>query len=815
MTTTYIDLNAQNAKIINTGKNNRFNVQMNNGMRLPTGTQVSVQNSFINYQGVVGASIEIREQIVEEIAFGYYKSDTFEEEPYITDSRTTGVYQYVSTTPGGPTDAEKGLFFDMGQVAGNGFQPILKNARLEVNPNLIVPQQYQTTLENAFAQGVQIGNTETCLPVGTPVKVEIGDFAPISGTVLIPSTFRARIQIDPGVYSVEELASNITDQINGAKIASQNNKSSREIWNEDLNLEALDPATNLFTNTYCHCPPRLDDYVTDPTNGPLIQGFNGAFDAFAQIADEATRTQNLKTIYGSWFTDVGDVTRPGNVTEDNFMEAGNYNTLGVGVQQSLMAKAFDLVKNVPEADWTPAIEEFEQLRLENFLASSSVTPYSAYASLTTPQNNILPTTYKITKPAGVTGNNAANIGNTKFMIGTTRFKMAYDSPSSLYTVSGAHQDRKQPSHDMFSNTMPSPGQTSIFQKTIRDAITPLGGDFKIFAKIFNKYMTRLGGIYIYNWAVKTAKQERNNDNSGANPYSEDYFRFDEFFTSQQDARLAWDKTLWARLGFTYDQLQNPENWTNHQPVTGESSTFLGFTTDMEIDSSIASSISSTYGGPRTVQLKVGDALPNLPKVISEITQPAINQVSTFNLLGINVPSLTASATNKIYNVEQLTQRDADVKTDTYQSGFYTDAVMRPIVTAEVPVKAVLLPRLNNSGYFLITSDSLQNTDSISKMSPSCILDVVPISSLASTDFISNRNEMVHTITNEKVLNTIDINIIYPDGTDPTLQPNSAVLLKIVTPLPPITNILAQGQAQEQLAAIEAQAQQSQQKQKKK
>ncbi|MGI9555543.1 MAG: hypothetical protein ACR2M9_01665, partial [Cyanophyceae cyanobacterium] len=95
MTTTYIDLNAQNAKIINTGKNNRFNVQMNNGMRLPTGSQVSVQNSFINYQGVVGASIEIREQIVEEIAFGYYKSDTFEEEPYITDSRTTGVYQYV------------------------------------------------------------------------------------------------------------------------------------------------------------------------------------------------------------------------------------------------------------------------------------------------------------------------------------------------------------------------------------------------------------------------------------------------------------------------------------------------------------------------------------------------------------------------------------------------------------------------------------------------------------------------------------------------------------------------------------------------
>lgn len=811
MTTTYIDLNAANAKIINE-KNNRFNVQMNNGMRLPTGTQVSVQNSFINYQGVVGASIEIREQIVEEVAFGYYKTDTFDEEPYITDIRATGYYQKLPQN-----DREKRLLQNMGQVAGNGFQPILKDARINANPSLVVPQANRGALETLINEGKQLGGTETCLPVGTlylPPAI-VGDV-----TLLIPSTFRARIQIEPGVYSVEELAVNITDQINGAKIASQNNKSSREVWNEDPNTkEALDPATNMFTNTYCHCPSNVEDYLTGPTYNILTPGFKTLFETFINEGNAATRATLWNDLFLDWIFNVAIFTTPKNVTEDNFTEAGNYNTLGLGVTQELMKKSFELLKTVPEAEWTTLNPLVASLRPENFLAKPNVTTVSSFGSLTVPQNNIVPPIagLGITIPPNITGNNGAVIGNNKFMVGTTRFNVKYDNPSSLYTVSGAHQDRKQPSHDMFGNTMPSPGQTSIYHKQIRNNLDASSQNQNLFGRAFSKYMTRLGGIYIYNWAVKTAKAERTNNDSGANPYSEDYYRFDEFFNGEEDARNAWSKTLWSRLGFTYDQFQNPSGWRDHQPLLGENENFIGFTTDMKIDSSIASSISSTYGGPRTAKVKAGDSIfPGvLPSIISDIDQPDITTVATYNLLGINVPDRPATASSLIYKVNNNTQENVIVKTDTFQSGFYLDATMRPIITAEVAVKAVTLPRLNNAGYFLITSDSLQNTDMISQMSPSCILDVVPISSLASTDFISNRNEMVHTITNPKFLDTIDINIVYPDGTDPSLQANSAVLLKIVTPLPPITNILAQGQAQQALAAVEQQGQQSQKEKKKK
>ena len=808
MTTTYIDLNAANAKIINTGNNNRFSVQMNEGMRLPTGTQVSVQNSFINYQGVVGASIEIREQIVEEIAFGYYKTETFDEEPYISDIRGTGYYEKM---PGSTADRELKLLKDMGQVAANGFQPILKDARLNANPSYVVPADFRGNLSQELEAGSQMGNTETCLPIGTTINTLIGTD---DGTILIPSTFRARIQIDPGVYSVDELANSITDQINGAKIASKNNKSSREVWNENpATTSALDPATNLFTNTYCFCPSNVEDYTT-PTGNDVVLGFKSQFAAFTEIPDIATRTETLNEVLYADIFDVRKATRPGNVTEDTFMDIGNYNTMGIGVTQSLMDKSFKLIKTVPESEWVDENNPLvEQLRPENFLASPTVTSplIASFASLTVPQNNKVPTGYVVGSPKNVTGNSGANIGNQKFMIGTTRFRMNYDSPSSLYTVSGLHQDRKQPSHDMFANTMPTPGQTSIYHKQIRNNLGETDEERNLFARVFNKYMTRLGGIYIYNWAVRTAKSERTNNAAPANSYSEDYYNFDEFFLSEEDAKTAWNKTLWGRLGFAYDQLQNPSSWIDHQPLVGDSDTFLGFTTDMVVDSSIASSISCTYGGPRTAEVKAGGDIfagAILP-ITSAIGQTDVTQVACYNLLGINVAESTASATTSRYNFVNQANIKAIVNTDTYQSGFYLDATMRPIVTADIPVKAKSLPRLNNSGYFLITSSALQNTDIISKMSPTAILDVVPISSLASTDFLSNRNSMVHTLTNEKILNSIDINIVYPDGTDPILQANSAVLLQITTPLPPITTIIAQGESQNTLQAIEQQAQQQQ------
>ena len=98
------------------------------------------------------------------------------------------------------------------------------------------------------------------------------------------------------------------------------------------------------------------------------------------------------------------------------------------------------------------------------------------------------------------------------------------------------------------------------------------------------------------------------------------------------------------------------------------------------------------------------------------------------------------------------------------------------------IQARELPTLSNNGYFLITSNVGGNTDVVKDGSPVVLLDTVPRSNLANQDFIFNRNDLIHTLSNPVVLNSIQINILNPDLTNPTLAPNSSVLLKIDYPV---------------------------------
>ena len=116
--------------------------------------------------------------------------------------------------------------------------------------------------------------------------------------------------------------------------------------------------------------------------------------------------------------------------------------------------------------------------------------------------------------------------------------------------------------------------------------------------------------------------------------------------------------------------------------------------------------------------------------------------------------------------------------------------MLPIVTSEIAVEAAKLPQLSEDGYLIITSPTFQNNDQISKMSPVCLLDILPLSALSNQDFVSDKNELVHTLTNEKIIEYIEIRILRPDLTEPILDENSSVLLRVTIPSQPIPNLLS-------------------------
>ena len=109
--------------------------------------------------------------------------------------------------------------------------------------------------------------------------------------------------------------------------------------------------------------------------------------------------------------------------------------------------------------------------------------------------------------------------------------------------------------------------------------------------------------------------------------------------------------------------------------------------------------------------------------------------------------------------------------------------MIPIVIDSVGgIIADKLPRLSKHGYYLITSDILDNfKDNVKKGDVLPLLGVVPKSSESNQDYITANNQIIQVLSQDKVLNKIKIKVLNPDLTNPHLGNSSSVLMKITMP----------------------------------
>ena len=136
----------------------------------------------------------------------------------------------------------------------------------------------------------------------------------------------------------------------------------------------------------------------------------------------------------------------------------------------------------------------------------------------------------------------------------------------------------------------------------------------------------------------------------------------------------------------------------------------------------------------------------------------------------------------------------------YEASFYSNAVMIPVQTKGKPITASSLPILTKDGYMLVLSNIVDSFDEANKEQIG-LLAQVPKSNLSSQDFINNVSSIIHIISNDKVIKTIDLNITNPDLTDISLNGNSSIMLKITTPIAPQTTIVAESQVTEIEQAI--------------
>ena len=738
MTTRYINLDASQAISINES-NNRYKVQLNETLELPTGTEVTVQNSLINLQGITGQSIELEKDFEETILFNYYLIDTSYPAPIqsVTDPTKQSSYNIY---------AERREGFN-GEF---GFQPL--------------PNGLEGRNQTAFLNGV-MGFTENVMPlVGVKQITQDG----VSKNFLIPFCGKADIFIKKGIYSVESLAERITDQINrvtsggGGPDVPNPNQSNYDFKKTGGYYNGL--SVNYTTNRNIQTPSK-------------------------------TQIQSFKDDPGAlWANDLPDI-RALNIDDNN--QYGVY-AIKPSHFNDILYQAQNNIYNVQESPNT-AIEEY------CFSSPLGQNPINPRFGITLTQAN--GTDFIEGNPSNFRTYNLFNNGT---MIGTTGFEMTYDSKASGFSFGHLHEPRRIPTNDRYGNSLSNPSQECVFTKRIYNPLQTVGQtgpayDYyagatnEVKASIYstlNAIMGRTSGIQVYNWAYKTSLN--NATKNGENIYTSgeadqrDFFNYNDFFNTPQEAKSVWETTLWYRLGFTYEQLASTDQYEQNFWY-GTNETLHGTTTQPDVDQTVIPFVSTLYND-------LGLAAEKTPEGDQKVVLPAVGVVQLFDMNDQNVPYLEFNNNTKAKAIDGTTALPICVSP--YMGSFYTFATCIPVQTDGLDIVADSLPRLSVNGYMLVLSDLVNQNDQAGDRSEVGILDLIPKSSLSNQDFISTINQIVHTLSNPKVVNSIDINIVNGDLTDLELEPNSTILLKITTPTPRPTELLAN--AQERLAENEVQ-----------
>lgn len=222
--------------------------------------------------------------------------------------------------------------------------------------------------------------------------------------------------------------------------------------------------------------------------------------------------------------------------------------------------------------------------------------------------------------------------------------------------------------------------------------------------------------------------------------------FDQFFSSTTEAQNAWSNSLWARLGFSYDQLgnitKNLEKSKGYGGQKGKVQANKGIITHNQFDySKIVSSDGLGTGNP--IQDKAGAPLQNYE------LQGYFNGNDGFTL-GV--------AGNNFH-----------------------------ILADSKPINAANLPSLNNGkSYLLIESDIIKPNFKDNKAQWGNLLAIMSKEN-ATNDTIFGAQPIDFTVTESRLLSEITIYIKNPDGTladDKVIGKNNGFIIQITKPIKP-------------------------------
>ena len=292
---------------------------------------------------------------------------------------------------------------------------------------------------------------------------------------------------------------------------------------------------------------------------------------------------------------------------------------------------------------------------------------------------------------------------------------------------------------------------------------------------FQRPKSRTGGVIVYNFARATGLKYGDRPSVVDDAEYSQHASFSDFFSSKTKAKKIWkSKTLWGKLGFTYEQFNNEDYFENIVQYCAPTHYKLrGITSDTKLDISTIPTISSQVN-------------PSDFKIQAIYGGAEVKGTQTFNNFDVNSPR---TELQRNYPNDGKGS-DAGRNQQSYAGSIHTMTTMNNVVAKPTPISAEELPTLSQFGYYLITSDLVPTyKDIVAKGDPLGLLGVVPKTSLSSQDFIPLANsDLVQVLNQDTIINNIRVKILNPDLSNPHLSENSSVILRIDAPIEqPVTN----------------------------
>jgi len=851
----YVDCNRQNS--VRSENTNEWEYKLSDeALYLPKGTEISIQESFVNKKGISGGSIEINEPIDETIDISYYVSESLMpvaapenagKTPDLYDNMLWGqTHAYPSTLPveacfKKETITEGGVEYkNVVSLEPDKWRWKSRYGRFpNINTGATFHANFDTGVSPAPLNNISVNRTYTKLvednvcyglsEIPKPVMVlEDRQFRNLPTDPLttektfIPKTNSVRIFIPAKVYSLGELAELISDQMTGRKLASEVEKG-----NTYTNFLTEQINTNTFTGLFD--PNAVLTTGKALNNNPMFRQ--------VKAGEAAPLTGKVASVPFNFFDPTNDATtnylRCNNATyEPNVVNDVDFFASGLAFNDYVSNRKFKTTEELYFSNWIyrrtlqfgrppgnhpdTAAEQyrgFVERTVNNGLGA-----YTEYFPVFTEDTLALSFRFNPFYTAFSSQSNSYGVNTLEqgYYIGAPEFTFEFSNTESSFTINRLHNPYRIPSVDIYNNDLTNSGEECVFLRQPQDNATTLDRSATQVAtqsvnlsnqdglgdiiNNFKKPMERQGGCAIFNWAKNVAQKLGDNPIWVKNLYSSDGLKlwtFRDYFANDKSARNAWETTLWSRLGFTYDQLANPDNYEKYKVWDNDTlATIHGTTTRPDLDISAVGSISGNY-----------------PCVsVGEFTQPT----KYFGTEGTNAPN---DAFNENFLEEGIPfgkgayESGADpsvIKTaiahgnnaNTYYGSFFTKSATIPLITSGRPIVARNLPTLTEDGYFLVHSDIastgedyVKNTDNLS------IVGVVPLSNLASQDFINMRNDMIHVLNQDKILNSVKIRILTPKLKNPILDDFSSILLKLIIPMPNVAPSIPLLPAQQQQGGV--------------